>query len=80
MRTLENYLGEYTWVGTSMSRTCDISSAGTKGQGGSEDEEAALLKKKRKGVTNPDLPLHNVKKIMNKTFPSSILHDTVLHM
>lgn len=25
--------------------------------------------KKRKGVTNPDLPLHNVKKIMNKTFP-----------
>lgn len=38
------------------------------------------FKKKRKGVTNPDLPLHNVKKIMNKTFPSSILHDTVLHM
>lgn len=36
--------------------------------------------KKRKGVTNTDLPSHNVKKIMNKTSPSSILHDAVLHM
>lgn len=36
-----------------------------------------LFNKKKKSTTNPDLPLHNVKKIINKKLFSSILYSIV---
>lgn len=78
LRNFQNYLGECAWVETHLARTCDILLEGVKGQWGSEYEKQPF--KIIIEATNPDLSLHDVKKIINKNVSSSRLHNRVPHI